>query len=103
MTLVLPVIRNDYRLIETYEPETDCKIQSPVHVLCGRDDVDAPLQDLKAWQELTSESCDVTLFDGDHFYLNGELQKVVSRVVGQLDAILRRSTINKPSELTVLT
>lgn len=81
MDLVLPVVRNDYRLIETYQPETDARIESPIHVFCGRDDLDAAEEDLEAWQDLTTRSCCLEYFDGDHFYLNEKKHEVVAAVV----------------------
>lgn len=84
MDLVLPVVRNDYRLIETYRPETEAKIESPIHIFCGRADLDATAEDLEAWSELTTHACDLTYFDGDHFYLNGKKHEVVSAIVDRL-------------------
>lgn len=88
MDLVLPVVRNDYRLIETYHPDGGAGIESPIHVFCGRDDLDAAAGDLEAWSELTQQHCDLAYFDGDHFYLNERRHEVVATVVARLRALI---------------
>jgi len=94
MKLVLPIIRNDYTLIESYHPAPESRINSPVLVLSGRDDLDATPATLAAWQDLTTQPIRLSLFDGDHFYLNWQTQAVVSAI----DQTLAQLT-NPPPEV----
>lgn len=80
MDLVMPVVRNDYTLIETYNPDPARKITAPIHVLCGRDDPDASKDGLAAWQDLTRGDHSLQLFAGDHFYINPHRTQVIEAI-----------------------
>ena len=79
--LVLPIVRNDYRLIERYEPALLPKVGVPIHVLCGTGDRDATPEGLRGWAELTDAGCRIDMFPGGHFYLNDHRTTVVRTVV----------------------
>ncbi|WP_273727518.1 thioesterase II family protein [Brucella gallinifaecis] len=87
MELILPIVRNDYTLIETYKPDPALRIESPMLVLCGRDDHDAPQENLEAWQDLTTGPMKLSLFDGDHFYLNDQKTAIISAIMQNLEAM----------------
>ncbi len=76
----LPIIRDDYRLLETYTPSVHPKINSPIHVCCGDKDADAPRDLLRHWGDLSAASCRITLFAGGHFYINTEQDALVSYI-----------------------
>lgn len=50
---LLPIVRNDFRLLETYEPRVSPKIHSPVHVCSGDSDPDASAELLPRWEDIT--------------------------------------------------
>ncbi|WP_407977229.1 thioesterase II family protein [Brucella pseudogrignonensis] len=87
MELVLPIVRNDYTLIETYKPKPAHRIESPLLVLCGKDDLDAPPESLEAWRDLTTGRMKLSLFDGDHFYLNDQKHAIISAIMHNLESI----------------
>jgi pyochelin biosynthetic protein PchC len=64
--LVLPIVRNDYRLIETYRPGSwvlDC----PVVSYGGHADPDVNPSELARWSAVTNGDVDMRTFSGDHF------------------------------------
>ncbi|USQ86891.1 thioesterase domain-containing protein [Streptomyces phaeoluteigriseus] len=68
--LLLPALRADYRLIEAYRPDRPLPLRTPITAYTGRDDSSCPLQDVRAWADLTEPGrFDLRAFPGDHFYL----------------------------------
>lgn len=81
-SLFAPVIRNDYRLFETYRwtpPER--ALTCPVTVLGGALDPLATPENLAGWRALTTGPCDTVIFPGgNHFFLEPALHEVVAIV-----------------------
>ena len=51
--LLLPMIRADYQVIETYESPVGSRLRAPVLVLRGDADEEASAEDAAAWPERT--------------------------------------------------
>lgn len=83
MTAVLPTIRRDYQLIETYRPLPGVPLRVPVTVLYGDRDPEVDEREAEGWREATEGRCDVQVFPGDHFYLEAHRRQVLDRVVAQ--------------------
>jgi len=84
MELMLPVIRADLEVIETYRYQVEPPIEVPLSVYGGDADPDVSLEELEGWAQHTSAACDLTLVSGDHFFLlegYRELLAAVSRKV----------------------
>jgi pyochelin biosynthetic protein PchC len=79
--LVLPALRADYRMSETYvaapEPVLDC----PVLACTGDDDPEVALDDLTGWGKFTTAEFAVREFAGDHFYLIPGQRRLVAELV----------------------
>ncbi|MFD7711500.1 thioesterase II family protein [Streptomyces sp. NPDC059785] len=67
--LLLPVLRADYRLIETYERPRPPVVRAPVVAYLGDRDPGVSREGVEAWAELTGGGFTVRAFPGDHFYL----------------------------------
>ena len=70
MELMLPLLRADFELSETYTylnvPLLDC----PMSIYGGEEDNDMPREHLEAWGELTTGPVSLKIFRGDHFFVN---------------------------------
>ena len=68
--LLLPTLRADWTLWETYayqpEPPLDCDIA----VFGGAEDTETSYFELAAWRDQTTRTCSLRLFPGDHFFLD---------------------------------
>lgn len=84
LELLLPAIRADYALCETYRFADRPPLPVPVTVLGGADDPGVGEEELRAWARLTTAGCTVEILPGGHFYLHGQLDAVA--------AVLRRSS-----------
>ncbi len=67
-SLVLPQLRADYRLIESYRPPVRRKLPCPVTAWIGDADPDVEIEKARGWREATAASFDINVFPGDHFY-----------------------------------
>lgn len=71
MRTLLPLMKADYEVLETYAPRSGSRmLQCPVIACAGRHDREVTLPGLEAWRELTCAHAAVQLFDGGHFYLH---------------------------------
>lgn len=80
MDLLLPTIRADFALVETYRYTPGPLLTLPLTVLAGRSD-DAAGPALGAqWQQETQGPCRIAWFDGDHFFINGARAEVLAAI-----------------------
>jgi surfactin synthase thioesterase subunit len=69
LEMVLPVVRNDYKVIETYRP-TSSTLSCPVTGLHSVGDRDVGAEGVQRWRERTTGDFARHVFPGDHFYVN---------------------------------
>jgi medium-chain acyl-[acyl-carrier-protein] hydrolase len=70
MELLLPTLRADFSLCETYTYIDGPPLTCPITVLGGLSDDTVSRQDLDAWCEQTTGPFRLLLLPGDHFFLN---------------------------------
>ncbi|MGW6916283.1 thioesterase II family protein [Kitasatospora sp. NPDC054939] len=87
--LVLPSIRADFKLIETYHAEQPARLDSPVTAFLGEQDENCPPERMRAWSELTSADFELRLFPGGHFYLEPLEAVLVPQIAAHLHDDLR--------------
>ena len=90
LQLLLPILRADFAVCETYEYAPEAPLSCPIVAFGGKDDADAPEEDIAAWSHQTTGSFSQRMFPGDHFYLldrSVELPQEVSRRLVQLAAV----------------
>jgi medium-chain acyl-[acyl-carrier-protein] hydrolase len=91
LRVVLPMLRADCELAETYEYQSEPPLTCPITAIGGSDDDEACSGGLDGWQAQTAARFSVHLLAGDHFYIHsaeGELLRILS---GELSAGLVRS------------
>ncbi|MEW2119119.1 alpha/beta fold hydrolase [Streptomyces sp. NPDC005474] len=86
--MVLPAIRSDYRAASLYRPDRVHRVSCPVTALSGDDDPQAPLDDVKAWQDHTSGDFAMQVYPGGHFYLTEQAPEVIRHISEALSAVL---------------
>jgi surfactin synthase thioesterase subunit len=70
LRLILPVVRNDYRAIETYRADPAARVACPVTALVGQGDPKCTVDEAAAWAGHTTGPFDLEVFpEGAHFYL----------------------------------
>lgn len=67
--LTLPLIVSAYRLIEKYQYDPNEKFDTPIIAFHGIDDYRVSLDDINAWQDVTSGSYKLYTMVGDHGFI----------------------------------
>lgn len=78
--LLLPVVRDDYRLIERYRPTGTRLSRTNVLACAGDADPNVDRSALQRWGEETSARFELRVYPGGHFYLQ-ERQEVLDDIV----------------------
>jgi surfactin synthase thioesterase subunit len=68
--IMLPLLRADFAVCETYEYANETPLNCPISAFGGLQDHRVNRGDLEAWREQTSASFSLRMFPGDHFFLN---------------------------------
>lgn len=72
MEMFLPILRADFSVDETYVYSEDLPLDCPIFVFGGTEDVEAKIEELKAWADHTSEKVFLEMIKGGHFFLQTE-------------------------------
>lgn len=80
MALMLPTIRADFAVLETYEYRDEPPLPVPITVFGGAQDRVVTLSHLNGWREHSAVGCRLRLFPGDHFFLHSATAEVIHAV-----------------------
>jgi medium-chain acyl-[acyl-carrier-protein] hydrolase len=69
MDLMLPTIRADFALCETYEYSPEAPMSCPLTIYGGTEDPKVELERLAAWGEMSVGPSNMRMFPGGHFYI----------------------------------
>jgi medium-chain acyl-[acyl-carrier-protein] hydrolase len=72
LELVLPILRADFAIHETYAYADEPPLDVPITAFGGIDDLTVPEDQLDAWRHQTRKGFRRLMFPGDHFFLNKE-------------------------------
>ena len=70
LELMLPLVRADFSVVETYQYRPGPALGCPVTAFGGESDEEVGVEGIKAWGEQTSGRFDARIMPGDHFFLN---------------------------------
>ncbi len=80
MAAMVPMLRADFQLIETYRQLPGPVLDCPMTVLGGEDDTETSPDRLAAWQPLTAGSFEQRLLPGGHFFLQTHADRLLPLV-----------------------
>jgi medium-chain acyl-[acyl-carrier-protein] hydrolase len=80
LDMLLPTLRADFELAETYQPLPGGRLSCPVVAYLGTDDPEVDYEGVLAWREVTTGEFSMRAFRGDHFYLKGGRPDVLNAV-----------------------
>ncbi len=69
LQLMLPILRADFELVETYQYKVEPPLRCPISAYGGTQDEEVEQAHLSAWCEQTVAACSLKMFEGDHFFL----------------------------------
>jgi len=91
LNVVLPVLRADWEIFETYEYTPGPPLDCPITALSGASDLNVRNNDLKQWDQQTTSNFNLQLFPGKHDYLQDKPEPVLQFIATTLQAITDRS------------
>jgi medium-chain acyl-[acyl-carrier-protein] hydrolase len=87
MQLMLPLIRADFELVQTYQYSEGPPLACPIAAYGGMEDVNVGRAELLAWQEQTNGGFELRMFAGDHFFVKSSESQVISTLTRHLNSI----------------
>lgn len=91
MQLLIPALRADFAVCETYSYTVDAPLDCPISAFGGLDDHDVSRDRLEAWGDQSSASFSLRMFRGNHFFLHTVEQlllQIVAKVLRQVEGTL---------------
>ena len=88
MTMMLPLLRADFSVAETYICETEPPLDTPITVFGGLADKDVTRDDLEAWQQYSTASFKLRMLAGDHFFLNSSQPVLLQLLSSELSSLV---------------
>ena len=75
--VLLPLLRADFALCETYSYTHEKPLTCPLSAFSGLQDADVSREDIQAWHEQTRGPFKMRFFRGDHFFLHKEQRNLL--------------------------
>jgi len=88
LDLLLPVVRADFRILETLPASADDKIECSLTAVAAAEDVEVPRGDMEKWSELAGGSYRFVVTKGGHFSAVSQPELVLGEVQRVLDDVL---------------
>jgi medium-chain acyl-[acyl-carrier-protein] hydrolase len=89
LQLLLPTVRADFAISETYTWVPEPPLSCPFSVFGGDSDPTVNQDDLQAWQPHTSGHCTLRMFPGDHFFLRSAETALIEALRSDLEQSLQ--------------
>lgn len=70
MRLLMPTLRADFAVIETYNYYNEPPLSCPITAFGGLEDTEASREDLAAWDSQTNNNFNLHMLPGNHFFIN---------------------------------
>jgi medium-chain acyl-[acyl-carrier-protein] hydrolase len=89
MQLLLPTLRADFAVVETYAYTPEQPLDCPITAFGGLDDREVSSDELEAWREQTNASFVLKMFPGDHFFLDSAKPLLLQSLSQKLHQIVQ--------------
>lgn len=90
MELLLPTLRADFAIVETYEYSPQEPLDCPLTVFGGTDDPKVPAENLHGWRQETDGEFSLRLFEGGHQFLDERREEFFRALEEPLERALHR-------------
>jgi medium-chain acyl-[acyl-carrier-protein] hydrolase len=87
MQIILPYLRADFELCETYVYQPEAPLSIPITVFGGWQDKKVKPHELGDWREQTLKACVIHMFSGDHFFLHSCREQMLLNLSHQLKLV----------------
>ncbi|MEU4086739.1 thioesterase II family protein [Streptomyces aureus] len=90
LELLMPTIRADFSVVETYAHTPEPPLTCPVVAFAGTEDREVPADQVAAWHEQTTGGFTSHVLPGDHFFLHSARTALLDTVRAALTATVGR-------------
>jgi medium-chain acyl-[acyl-carrier-protein] hydrolase len=91
MQLLMPTLRADVTLCETYVHRKEVPLGCPITAYGGQDDRDVSADHVAGWGLYTNSQFRCRIFPGDHFFVESQRSAVLKDVSDELGVAARRA------------
>jgi medium-chain acyl-[acyl-carrier-protein] hydrolase len=88
MGLMLPMLRADFELVQTYEYKQGPALDFPLTALGGLQDPEVSRSNLESWCQYTDSRFSLRLLPGDHFFLRTSEDLLLQLITGDLYKVM---------------
>lgn len=88
---LLPGLRADFELNDTYAPGRVAALPVPISAFVGNGDPLVNVGEMRRWGELTTSEFSLRVHDGDHFYLAGDRRPLLEAIRHDVARAMRLS------------
>lgn len=92
LPLLLPIIRSDFKLGETWAPPPDARVDCPITAFVGDEDPEVTIEEAASWGR-ASDHFEMRVFRGHHFYLLDHRSEVIDHVIHRCDEDLHKRSM----------
>jgi len=83
LNLFLPILKSDFKAVETYIYNGIKKLNVPIHVMIGTEEK-LTLDVSNTWQEITDCKVNVYQFSGDHFFIYEHIEAILTLIKNKI-------------------
>jgi len=97
MELMIPLLRADFQLVQTYEYLADTPLRCPIVVYGGLEDHEITREMLLSWKDQTSSGFTLHMLPGDHFFIRSSGAQLLNLLASELREVIidsRASNLN---------
>ena len=80
MRAMLPTLRADFELCDTYQYQEEPPLACPFIIFGGQDDIRVSATDLAQWSKHSSTASPLTILPGSHFFLQSAQNQLLSAI-----------------------
>jgi medium-chain acyl-[acyl-carrier-protein] hydrolase len=88
MSLVLPLLRSDFELVQTYQYRFEPPLSCPITAYGGLEDQGTTMEELRSWQSQTSSTFSLKMFQGNHFFIHSRSKDLIENLSLDMRAAL---------------
>ncbi|WP_442497117.1 thioesterase II family protein [Methylobacter sp. sgz302048] len=96
MSIMLPTLRADFSLWETYRCMRSEPLTCPIVAFGGLQDSRVSCEQLESWREETRGQFSLHLFPGDHFFLHAQTMPLLAMIARYLEPQVHRMALHMP-------
>lgn len=88
MQVVLPILRADFAICETYQYTNEPPLSSPIYAFGGTKDEEAGPEQLEGWKAQTASRFSLEMIPGDHFFLHTAQERLLAAMSRRLTELV---------------